>query len=95
MEYVESRMADLIDESAARGDRMTLRDVCRMAGLSFPNDEAEAFRLLEELEAECARRGIELDFSGWENLCVGPKCNQSFAVRKKPLYYARRLLGRL
>lgn len=65
---VTSRMADLV-ESAARGGRMSLRGVCRGDGLSLPNGKMEAFRLFRELEAKCARRGIEFGFSEWECLC--------------------------
>lgn len=53
--------------------------------------EGELPALLKALEVECLSMGIELDFSEWENLCVGPRYNQAFVVRKKASFYVRRL----
>lgn len=82
--------ARVIAESPNRS-RQSLRRVYRKAFGAEP-EEVDLPGLLEELEAECAHMGIALDFSEWNGLCVGPRHNQSFVVRKSALYYARRAL---
>ena len=81
-------------EGSANLSRLRVRWLCERVYGEEPA-EGELPALLEELEAECARRGIELDFSEWERLSVGPRHNQAFVVRKKPSFYVRRLFGRI
>lgn len=74
--------------------RCRIRWLCKKVYGAEPA-EGELPALLKALEIECLSMGIELDFSEWENLCVGPRYNQAFVVRRKASFYVRLLFGRL
>lgn len=64
------------------GSRCSMRSAYRRAYGAGPREE-ELPALLDELERELALMGVKLDFSEWEGLCVGPRHNQPFVVRKR------------